>query len=84
VKFILKKFNDKGISVDRSQLEEKCQLFKADHIASSVEKKIERLSRQDLDFCSIYSEVMENDDDISIIDGRKETPFSSLLEQEAL
>ena len=83
VKFIKKRFRERGISFDKEKIEEKNMLVRVEHVRTHVEEKIDMLSGKDIPFCRLFGEVMDHDDEISNIDPyQKETPFSSILEPE--
>ena len=82
ITFLEKKLADKGIQLDKSEVEYRNQIIRFDQRRSVVEEKIESFKGRNLDFCTLYERIMEKDDEeISFIntESRSGTPFTSII-----
>ena len=85
VKFFEKKLLEKGISINKKEIEKNNEIAKPEYIKSIVEEKIESLAGKNIGFCTLYGEIMDKDDELSFIDPevKQDTPFASILENDS-
>lgn len=82
IAFFEKKLSEKGINLNKSELEDRNKITRTEHFKSVIEEKIESLQNKNITFCDLYDKVMEkDDDDISSIctENRSGTPFTSII-----
>ena len=82
ITFLEKKLSDKGIQLDKSEVEDRYKIIRIDQRKSIVEEKIDSFQGKNLDFCTLYEKIMEKDEDeLSCIntENRSGTPFTSII-----
>lgn len=82
-KFFEKKLMEKGISIKKNEIEKHYEIVKPDYVKSVVEEKIESLATKNIGFCTLYGEVMDKDEELSFIEPKQDTPFTSILENDS-
>lgn len=85
IQFMEKKLADKGVNIDKEEIEAKNRIMKVQHVKSMIEEKIDHFVGKNFNFCTMYAECMddEEEDKISVIskESRAEKPFESFLSE---
>lgn len=83
--FYQKKLKEKGIEIDKYELEEKYKLVRIEQVRSLEEEKLDSYQGSEFNFIKLYSDIMQGTDveEISEIDlhSRNATPFTSVLNE---
>lgn len=80
IAFLEKKLADKGVQIDKEEIDAKNRIMKVQHIKSMIEEKLDTFVGKNFNFCSMYEEYMDDESDqLSIISSMKnDTVFDSL------
>ena len=85
VQFFQTKLREKGIFIDKLELEEKNKLVKPEQIRSIEEASLDPYYGKDFDFKKLYTDIMKDqeNEEISVIspESRRATPFTSILNE---
>ena len=85
VQFFEKKLREKGIDIDKRELEEENKMVKLEQVRSIEEVRLDPYYGKDFNFRELYEDVMKDpgNEDISVISGesRDTTPFTSVLNE---
>ncbi|OMJ94426.1 hypothetical protein SteCoe_2480 [Stentor coeruleus] len=83
--FYQKKLKEKGIEIDKYELEERYKLVRIEQVRSLEEEKLDSYQGSEFNFIKLYSDIMQGTDadEISAIDthSRNATPFTSVLNE---
>ncbi|OMJ88484.1 hypothetical protein SteCoe_9614 [Stentor coeruleus] len=83
--FYQKKLKEKGIEIDKYELEEKNKLIRMKQVRSLEEEKLDSYQGSEFNFIQLYSDIMQGTDveEISVIDthSHNATPFTSVLNE---
>jgi ankyrin repeat protein len=82
IMFLEKKLSDKGIVIEKEEIEAKNRIMKVQHVKSMIEEKLDCIVGKNFNFCTMYAECMDDDDDqISVISDHPANgkPFESFL-----
>lgn len=72
IMFLEKKLSEKGIEIDKEEIDEKNRIRKVQHVKSMIEEKLDDCVGKNFNFCSMYAEYMEDDlDQLSNINSLK-------------
>ena len=61
--FLEKKLSEKGVQIDKEEIDAKNRIMKVQHIKSMVEEKLDTFAGKNFNFCSMYQEYMEDESD---------------------
>ena len=85
VQFFERKLREKGIRVDKTELEEENKLVKLEQYRSAEETRLDPYYGKDFSFRRLYEDVMKDpaNSEISVIseESRNTTPFTSVLNE---
>lgn len=85
ISFFEKKLKEKGIEIDKYDLEQKYQLTRIEQPRPLIEAKLDVYQGRDFNFVQLYDDVMSDTDheEVSAIfkDSRNATPFVSILNE---
>ena len=83
INFFEKKLRERGIDIEKSEIEDKNRLIKPQQVRSIQEARLDPYYGKDFDFKKLYVDIMKESEaeDISIIspESRRTTPFASLI-----